>query len=92
MGVAPIPVEKRELRPIEIGGRGIEGWTGHWGERGTSALLLLHVLQTNYMFTFFLTWGQGGPPSFIYRIAQDVQEGAIPNRPLGKEQGRKEVR
>ena len=47
---------------------------------------------TDYMFTFFLTLGQGGPSSSIHSHAQDVQEGAIPKTsPLGRRQGRKEV-
>ena len=46
----------------------------------------------NKLHVYFLSnLGQGGPQSSIHSHAQDVQEGAIPNQPLGRRQGRKEV-
>ena len=46
----------------------------------------------NKLHVYFLSnLGQGGPLSSIHSNAQDVQEGAIPNQPRGREQGRKEV-
>ena len=89
MGVMPILVEKRELDLEEIGGRGIRGWFGHRGERGISALLSLYVMPNELHVYFLSNLGQGGPPSFIHRIAQDVQEAAIPKQPPRKGTGEK---
>jgi len=42
----------------------VDGHVDRRGERGISRLLFLHVMQMNYMFTFFLTW-----PSLTQRAA-----------------------
>ena len=59
MGVTPILVEERELEPEEVGGRGIGGWTGHWGERGISALFSLHVMRNELHVYFLSNLGSG---------------------------------
>jgi hypothetical protein len=40
-----------------------------------------HVIATNFMFTFFLTWVREGRHHHFILNAQDVPESAIPNEP-----------
>jgi hypothetical protein len=76
-------LEKGEGEYEQTGGRGIEGCAGYPSAGGICASLLLHVVRNELHVYFLSNLGQGGPPSFIHRIAQDVQEGTILNRPLG---------
>ena len=76
--------------------RSHRGWTvagpaNHRDGRGIPRSLLLHVMQTNYMFTFFLTWVREGRYHPFIRMPRTCKKVRSQTSPLGREQGRKEV-